>query len=350
MELLNNLSGSKQNDIFLALDNMPNHLRLPYCDEMSHNLTEQDGKGINNIVFCGLGGSALAGNLAKNWLYGRLSIPLEVIRGSVLPGYVNEHSLVIISSYSGDTAETLEAYEQASKNNVQIVVITHGGELLMRAEADNCTVLRLPDCHQPRFAVFAGLRALVCALQNMGLIAQLDAARELEDAADFLDEQKMLISPDIDHNNPAKNLAEMVASKQVVIYASPLVSASAYLWKISFNEDAKQLAWYNTYSELDHNELEGWQFPKPNNIVVLQLASQFETETMQHRIAVTTELVADASVTIKNIDLAGATPLQELLYSVVLASFTAGYTAIINGVDPEEVRQVSKLKSKLAKK
>jgi len=349
MKSLNAISVERQNGIFADINTMSTHLRLPYGDDMRYSLTPLDGTGITNIVFCGMGGSALAANLAKNWLYSRLQVPLEVVRGSVLPGYVNEHSLVIISSYSGDTTEALAAYEQANKNNVQMIVLTNGGQLMSRARAENRTMLSLPSCDQPRFAIFAGLRALTCALQNMGLISEIDAARELEDAADFIDEQKMLLSPDIEHNNQAKLLAEAMVSKQIVIYATPLVSSAAYIWKISLNEDAKQLAWYNTYSELDHNELEGWQFPKEKEVAILQLSSQFETPEMQKRVAVTTKLLNQHSITVQNVALAGKTSLQELLFAVILAGFSAGYLALLNDIDPIKVKEISKLKAELGK-
>lgn len=348
MKSFDDLMANSNNSIFTDIDIMTAHLRLPYGNDMQHSLTLSDGEGIENIVFCGMGGSALAGNLMKNWLYARLSTPLEVVRGSVLPAYVNEHSLVFISSYSGNTKETLEAYEQANKNNVQIIVITNGGELLERAQNDNRTILHIPDAKQPRFAVLASLRASACALQNMGLISDIDAARELEDAADFLDEQKMTLSPDIDADNAAKVLAYKLTNQQVVFYASPLVSSSAYVWKISINEDAKQIAWYNTYSELDHNEIEGWQFPKEKNLIIVELLSKFEDQTMTKRVDITSQLLKDISISTVQAALVGSTALQELLYSVMLAGYTAGYMAMLNNIDPVDVKLISKLKSKLA--
>ncbi len=343
---LTNIPQDKLNGIFSAIDAMPDHLSLPYGEDMRHALTREDGTGIYNIVFCGMGGSALAGNLLKNWLYTRLITPLEVCRGSQMPGYVNEHSLVIISSYSGDTAETLRAYEEAKKNNAQILVITNGGKLLQLARNENYTVLELPECSQPRFAIFAGLRALTCALQNMGLVS-IDVARELEDTADFLNTAKLRLVPDIDDDNAAKVLAEKLAGKPVIIYASPLLASAAYIWKISFNEDAKQMAWYNTYSELDHNELEGWRIPTHKEMGGLQLVSQFEDKTMKKRIQVTTSLIKEQGMVFNTMQMAGITPLQELLYAVMLAGYTAGYCALLNDVDPEKVPQVQKLKAEL---
>lgn len=344
---LTSIPPNKLNGIFSAVDAMPDHLYLPYGEDMRQALTKQDGEGIYNIVFCGLGGSALPGNLLKNWLYTKLTTPLEVCRGSQMPGYVNEHSLVIISSYSGDTAETLRAYEEARKNNAQILVVTHGGQLMQRAVADNCIILELPECSQPRFAIFAGLRALTCALQNMGLVS-IDVARELEDAADFLNTAKLRLVPDIDKDNAAKKLAEKLAGKPVIIYASPFLASAAYIWKISFNEDAKQMAWYNTYSELDHNELEGWKIPAHKELNGLQIVSQFEDKTMKKRIQVTAALIKDQGLLFNSMQMAGATPLQELLYAVVFASYTAGYCALLNDVDPEKVPQVQKLKAQLS--
>ena len=337
------------NKIFDAIDAQPDQLRANYADSMRNDITPKIGEGITNVVLAGMGGSAIAGDILKNWLGERLEVPFEVVRDYNLPGYLDPHSLVVVSSYSGNTEETLAAYEYASKMNAQIVVMAHGGKLLELANQHGHWLLQLPKAEQPRFAVLAGLKALACTVEDLGLVGGADLRRELEDAANYLDEAKALFSLDNQtEDNPARKLAGLLQDKVALIYASSALASAAYKWKINLNEDSKQMAFCNYFPEFDHNELEGWHLPKnKSEFVAIQLESSLEIEQMQKRIAATKEVLKDHGFDPVKISAMGTTKLDQLLYTILLGDYVSAYLAELNAVEPLEVKLVEGLKDKL---
>lgn len=333
-------------DFFSQLDSMPSQLRLSFGDEMAFDITQSDGLGISNVVVVGMGGSALCANIVKNWLYNKVNVPIDIVRGGSVPGYVNEKSLVIVSSYSGNTAETLDAYAHAIKNNAKIIVMCSGGKLGDLALVNNHTILKLPTVSQPRFAVLAGVRAIACVLEDMKLADGVDLRRELEDASYFLDKVKFNLSPDDDSDNPAEQLADKLSGKLPLIYASPLLSSIAYCFKISLNENAKQMAFYNTYSELDHNEIEGWE-DKSQKFALIQLVSKFESADMKKRIEITTDIIEKSGTEVTEAEILGETVLQQQLYAFLLANYVSGFVAKQNKIEPVKVKLIEELKKKL---
>jgi glucose/mannose-6-phosphate isomerase len=275
-----------KDNIFDMIGAQPDHLRRNFADTMHQDIIGEDGKGIANIVLAGMGGSALAANIIKNWLYDNLHVPFEVCRGYNLPDYVGPNTLVIASSYSGNTEETLSCYDQAMGQGAKIVVMTAGGKLMELAKKNNQTVLDLPADFQPRLAVLGGLKALACLFEDMKLVSATDLRGQLINTADFLDKMKFQMSPDASEGNLAMEIAEELAGKIGLIYAGSALGSAAYKWKIDINENGKQLCFYNTYPELNHNEFQGWMFPKDKAVASVQLQSNLEDKQMQKRMAI----------------------------------------------------------------
>jgi len=329
------LTDLDKHKVFNAIDQQPNQLRQNYADGMCDDITELMGVGIHNVVMAGMGGSALAGNVLKNWLYSRLSVPFEVVRGYSLPEYVNEHTLVILSSQSGNTEETLSTLEYAEKMNTRIVIIASGGKLVDIAKQKNLLLMELEKAEQPRFNVFAGIKALACLLGDMGLAADVDLRRELQDVASWLDIQKSTINLDNDgDDNLSRSLAKQLVGKNVLYYTGPTLSSAAYKWKINTNENAKQMAFYNTYPEVNHNELQGWIFPKDKSMVTVQLESSFDSERIQKRMKVMREMHQKNGFDPIRVTAVGETPLQQLFYSIMLSDYTTCFLGILNDIDP----------------
>lgn len=333
--------------VLSLIDSQPEQLRDNYADSMSDDITRQDNQGLNGIVFAGMGGSALAGNLFKNWVFERLLVPFEISRGYQLPGHISKNTLVVCSSYSGNTEEVLSAYWYAQKMNCQIAVITSGGKLLEEAKRQERWTLELPKGLPPRLAVFAGLKALACLVADLGLVEAVDVRRELLDASNFLDVQKAALNADAVSSNRARDLAKQLEGKVPLIYAGPGLGSAAYYWKISMNENAKQAAFYNTFPELNHNEFQGWQFPQDKNIQPIVLRSSFDGEKMYHRMQLTEQLLDRFDYHPINVGAVGQTPLEQLLYTVMLGDYISVYLAELNGVEPLEVSLIEELKKKL---
>lgn len=297
-----------------------------------------------NIVYCGMGGSALAALLSLSWP--GYKVPFEVCRNYDLPYYIGEKTLVIVSSYSGNTEETLEALKKAEEKGAKIAVIAGGGKLAEAAEAKGYPLARLPKAEQPRYAVFYNLKALLDLLAPTGLLNQDNIGSELSSASEFLQQAAVNWLPTVPTGqNPAKKLAMELAGKSPVIYAGPLLAPAAYKWKISFNENAKNVAWWNQFPELNHNEFIGWaSHPVDKPYGVIDLRSNLEHPRVQKRFEVTERLLSGLRPAPYVVQAQGDNAIQQLLWTVAFGDFVSIYLALINGVNPAPVELVEKFK------
>ena len=208
----------------------------------------QPSQTINNVVFVGMGGSGLAAKVYKSWP--GINLPFEIIQDYDLPSYVDQNTLVIVSSYSGNTEEAISNITQAldedkpEDKRPMIVVITSGGQLQEIANQHKLATLTLPGGYQPRMTLGYQLRALCELFDAIGVSSE--TVSSLEETADWLKDKLDLWAPTVAaKDNIAKKLALDIVGKSVVIYASTKFAALAYKWKISFNENSKTVAWWN---------------------------------------------------------------------------------------------------------
>lgn len=311
---------------------------------------DHDGRDVTKVVITGMGGSALAGLLAKALLEEELFIPFEVVRGYELPTYVDAGTLVIASSYSGNTEETISALEQARGRGAQIAVLAAGGKLVEVAKAEGIARVVLPGGMQPRMAMLANMRALVTLLVHFGVVSDT-LNSDLAATADWLHEQSAQWVPDVSTDkNDAKQLALLAVGKTPVIYGGRLTGPVAYKWKISWNENAKNVAFWNELPEFNHNEFIGWSsHPVEKPFVVFDLLSSFEHPGILKRFEVSDRLLSGLRPKANPVHLAGDTVLQQLLWGCILADFVSIYVAILNGVDPTPVDLVEKFKAEMVK-
>jgi glucose/mannose-6-phosphate isomerase len=305
--------------------------------------------GLYNVVYVGMGGSALAASLVGTWP--RVAIPFEVVRGYNLPDYVNDHTLVIVASYSGNTEEALSALAEAETKGAQIVVIAGGGKLKEAAEAKQYPWVELPKAAQPRYAVLYNFRALLEILAAAGLLDRESVMAELEKAAPFLSSTTAAWRPDVPTaNNPAKQLAQELVGKSVVVYGGPKLYPAAYKWKISFNENAKHIAWAGQYPEFNHNEFLGWsKQPTDKPYAVIDLRSSFEHERVQKRFEVSARLLSGMRPDPHVVEAQGETVLEQLLWTIAYGDFVTLYLALLNGLNPAPVDLIEKFKQELNK-
>lgn len=310
---------------------------------------EHDGRRITRIVVAGMGGSALAALLAKSWLSAELPVPFEVVRTYDLPAYVDYETLVIVSSYSGNTEETLSCLQQARERNAQLAIITSGGALQEQAERDNIAYVALPAHLQPRMAVIYNLRALVACLAHFSLVAH-DRFAEISATADWLNQQSRQWTKEVSTDkNYAKQLALTAVGKTPIFYAGSLMAPVAYKWKISWNENAKNVAFWNELPEFNHNEFIGWtSHPIEKPFAVFDLISQFEHPQILKRFDVSDRLLSGQRPKATPVQLEGASVIAQMLWGSILADFVSIYVAILNGVDPTPVPLIEKLKHELA--
>ena len=309
---------------------------------------DHDGRAITTIVVSGMGGSALAALLIKSWLKPTTMPPLEVVRSYELPQYVNESTLVIVDSYSGNTEETIAACDEAIRRGAQVAVVASGGILIERATQNSMCYVQVPAGIQPRMAVIINLRALLKLMIHFGVVEQ-QWYDHIEEAAGWLDSSIVDWAPDVSTDkNLAKQIALFAAGKTAVFYGGELTAPLAYKWKISWNENAKNVAFWNQYSEANHNEFMGWaSHPVDKPFFVVDLISSFEHPQILKRFEATDRLLSGKRPKALSLHLQGDTPLQQLLLSSILADYVSIYLAVLNGVDPTPVDLIEKLKTQL---
>jgi glucose/mannose-6-phosphate isomerase len=298
----------------------------------------------NNIVFAGMGGSALGASLSQSWP--GYSVPFEICRSYTVPAYTGQDTLFIASSYSGNTEETLSALKQAEERGAQIIIISTGGTLTEIAQLHGHAYIQLPEVGQPRFAVFESYKALLAVLIRAG---QVHDFNDLTRAAELVRTACAEWGPAVStSSNQAKQIALELMGKSVVIYAGPLLYPAAYKWKISFNESAKNIAWCNQLSEFNHNEFEGWvSHPIDKPYAVVDLRSKLEHPQIQKRFELSAKLLSGKRPAPLVIEPRGSTLVEQLLWTTALGDFVSIYLAILNGVDPTPVDLMEKLKRDL---
>ncbi len=304
-------------------------------------------KNVYNVAYAGMGGSALAALLAHSWP--ALREPFEVVRDYDIPAYVDGDTLFVASSYSGNTEETLSALAQAEAKGAQIAVITSGGKLKEIAEAKGYPLAVLPQIGQPRYAVLSNFRALLLILRAAELVDDSVWA-ELERVAGKVSEAVKTWQPDVPTSqNPAKQLALELIGKSIVVYAGPKLYPAAYKWKISFNENAKHVAWVNQYSEFNHNEFLGWtKQPLDKPYAVVEIRSPLENERIQKRFEVSERLLSGLRPAPHVVVPQGESIFEQLAWSAVFGEFVSIYVALLNGLNPTPVDLIERLKRELA--
>lgn len=308
-----------------------------------------DDRAITSVVVAGMGGSALAALVAKVLLNRELPLSFEVVRTYDLPEYVNEHTLVIASSYSGNTEETLSALEQAQEKGAQIGILASGGKLIGAAQARDIAYVTLPSGIQPRMAVLYNLRGLFSLLETFGVVSD-KWLKELGSLAEWLKSETNKWTPNVPtEHNYAKQIALEAVGKSPVFYGSPLTAPLAYKWKISWNENAKNVAFWNEYPEFNHNEFLGWSsHPIEKPFAVFDLKSQFDRPRVLQRFELSDRLLSGLRPHAQTLELKGETLLAQLVWGSILADFASTYVALLNQVDPTPVVLIEKLKQELA--
>lgn len=302
---------------------------------------------VQNIVVGGMGGSALAALVSQSWP--GYSLPFEIMRNYEIPGYVSNKTLFIASSYSGNTEETIEALHKAEKEKAHIIVIAAGGKLADIAKEKNYPYAAIPSGMQPRYAVLYNFKAIITILEKAGFVHKSAASKSLHAAGDFIKESVSAWRADVKTDkNEAKQLALELSGSTPVIYAGPELFPAAYKWKISFNENAKNVAWCNQFPEFNHNEFLGWtSHPIQKPYKIIQLMSSFEHKRTQKRFEVTNKLLSGRWPNPFIVQAKGDTLLEQLLYLIALGDFVSIYLALLNGLNPTPVDLIEKFKTEL---
>jgi glucose/mannose-6-phosphate isomerase len=319
------------------------HLRDALWRVDSANLAPVDAHG--GLIVAGMGGSSVGGRLASGALGPRLRRPLALAMGYDIPAWIGEETLVLCSSYSGSTEETLATYDAAKAAGAPRIAATTGGPLAERAREDGVPVVPLPGGFQPRAAVGY---SLVTALEAAALCGAAPSLREEIDAAAALaTELAREWGPGGDEDGEAKRLARALHGTIPVITGAGLTASVAYRWKCQINENSEIPAFASKLPEHDHNEIVGWGGAE-RRLGAIFLEDPEGDERAARRIEVTAELAGEGAAVVERVTAQGATRLERLVSLVLLGDLVSLYLAVLRGVDPVHVHAIDTLKDRLA--
>ena len=297
-------------------------------------------KEIKNILVSGLGGSGIGGNLAGEFIGKQLKVPMQVNKDYFLPRYINENTLVIISSYSGNTEETLQAFTTALEKNAHIVCITSNGKILEKAKEKNIDHIIIPGGMPPRACLGYSLVQQLFVLKHFGLTDD-SFISSIEQSIQLLDQEENNIKDE------AKSIAGNLSGKLPVIYVCADMEAVAIRYRQQFNENGKILCWHHVIPEMNHNELVGWR-KKDDNLAVLLLRNKDDYARNRQRIDICKKIISEYTPHIIEIFSKGSDHIQKALYLIHLGDWLSFYLAQNKNMDAVEVKVIDHLKGKLA--
>ncbi len=311
-----------------------------YLEEFYPQLEFEEGLSLNldghrGVIFCGMGGSAIVGDLVKSWLeHRKFDKPVFSYRGYALPSFVKDDFLVVCVSYSGNTEETLSNFLDAVKRGIRPVCLSSGGRLMELAHKHGCRHVKLPSGFAPRFALGFMLSKALCL---MGIERE-----ELEDARENLSESVELIK------ERAKSIALRFQNRIPLIYATPLTEAVATRWKAEINENAKSPCYRAVLPEMHHNEVVGLSNPLTRNkFAFLIMHDVKDTERVKLRVEITLRVLKEYGVNPIHLSYEGNSYLSRMLSLIHTGDWVSLYLAELYGYDPMPVRAIDSIKEML---
>jgi glucose/mannose-6-phosphate isomerase len=338
------VSAGDPTDQFPEALNLAEHLRDALWRVESAAIEPRDSPG--GLVVAGMGGSAIGAQLAIAVLGDRVSRPMSVTRDYALPPWTTPDTTVLCASYSGETEETLAAFDAAGAVGARRIVCTTGGALAASARAEKVPVIPLPGGFQPRAAIGYGLVVALEVAALSGVAASIHT--EIDVAAAHADELAGQWGPGAPEDSLAKRLARALRGTIPIIIGAGLTAPVAYRWKTQFNENAKSPAFAGELPEIDHNEIVGWRrTPSLGRLSAVFLDDCDLHPRVRTRIELSRRLIADGTAASELVESVGQTRAERLVSLILLGDLVTLYVAILDGVDPAEIDVLNELKAAL---
>jgi glucose/mannose-6-phosphate isomerase len=334
-------------DMLGTVGALPSHVADAYrTGRAATGLPDLDG--LTSVVCLGMGGSAVAGDVFRVAFRERLGLPVDVNRSPILPEFAGPHTLVVASSYSGNTAETLAAFREALERGCRIMAVTGGGSLASECAAHGVAAVSVPGGLQPRAAVGHLTFAMLGALESARLLPRL--SDDVATTVDALGHAVAELGPDVPlARNRAKALAESLGERFPVVWgAEGVASVAAMRWKTQMNENGKVPAFAAAMSELDHNEVVGWTPPFGETFAVIGLRHPGEPPGVAERFPLSADIARDAGAIYEEVTVGAGSPLATLFGLLIVGDYASCYVALRRGVDPTPVVAIDRLKAALA--
>ena len=301
-----------------------------------------------NIVVAGMGGSAIGGDVVKTIVHQELKIPFFVNRNYTLPNWVNEKTLVICSSYSGNTEESLSAYEDALKKGAMVCGISTGGQLSEKIKSERFDLITIPGGLQPRAALAYSFVPMLYLLRKIGLISN-SLIDNLSSSITSL-ENKRDVSSVGNISNPIFKMAKDIYGMIPIIYGiTDTTSVVALRWKGQLCENSKMLAYHNEIPEMNHNEIVGWGNNPDllSELSVIWLKDKNDNKRVRARQNITKTLLNDINIMQHEVIAEGENNVERLLDLINYGDWLSYWCAILHDTDPSPVEKIDKLKKAL---
>ena len=327
----------KMNDY---INDFSNHLRDAM--EIANNTALSPcTKEIRNILICGLGGSGIGGTIVSDIISSKVNIPIAATKDYSIPNFVNEHTLVIANSYSGNTEETLYALEKCQARGAEIAVITSGGKLKTIAEENKYNKIIIPGNQPPRAMFGYAFTELFFMLNHYGIIDD-SFKSDFDKAITLIDTEKA------DIQKQAMNLAKKMYKQTPVIYVAKGFEGVAVRFRQQLNENSKMLGWHNVVPEMNHNELLGWR-TNVDDLAVVYFRNKCDYDRNQIRMDINKKVISKFTSNITEIWSKGDSLIENSLYHISVGDWTSWYLSEMNNVDAIEIDVIDFLKGELAK-
>ncbi len=330
---------------------------LSTIEQMPKNLSEGVRLGTrmsllrfspSKVVVCGMGGSAIGGDLLCEWVSSISEVPCSVHRSYSVPSHIDKDSLVIVASYSGDTEETLNMFEAAQKKGARIVAIASGGELAHSAEKLGIPCAKIPTGMMPRASLGFMMGAMIGILERTQMVS---SGEQVEETVRVLKSVIDSCKPSVKTaDNPAKRLAHELMGHVPVVVGYGLSRPVAKRWANQLNENAKSLAFSSEIPELDHNEIVGWMKDGlSRGFAAVILDNEQGNSALSRRVEATKNMLTRVA-SVHRVKSLGRGPLAQMFSLVLVGDYVSVYLGILRGEDPSANEPIDELKSVLAKK
>ncbi|MBN4070985.1 bifunctional phosphoglucose/phosphomannose isomerase [Crocinitomix catalasitica] len=298
-------------------------------------------EAIDQILVCGLGGSGIGGKIVSLLLERELKVPFLTVNDYEIPEWVNENTLVIASSYSGNTEETLSAIEACANRGAEIAVITSGGKLADLSKENGWNLILIPGGQQPRAMLSYSLVQQIYLLSHYGLISH-EAIDQLKRVSEHLDSEEEVI------RKQAETLAGNIYSKTIIIYAGSLFEGVAVRFRQQINENGKELCWHHILPEMTHNELVGWAGGS-EQFAPIFISSGLNHPRTQKRWEICKGIIKKYTSNVFEIESKGENLIEQVFYTIHFTDWVSLYISEIKKIDPIEVDVISHLKSEMSR-
>ncbi|MCL5411161.1 MAG: bifunctional phosphoglucose/phosphomannose isomerase [Patescibacteria group bacterium] len=335
-----------------SVEQLPNQVRQTWEDVSKFEVPESYQQ-IRNVVVAGMGGSALGARIIQGLYFDQLKIPLTIVNGYDLPQFVNQETLVILSSYSGTTEETLSSFSHAKERGAKIVGIAVGGKLPELLNADGYPMFvfepKYNPCNQPRMAIGYSVLAQLGVFQKAGLIDL--AQEEVAGIIQTLEEANTKFGFGVSTaGNLAKQIAQKFFGKDIILVGSEFLTGNTHTFQNQLHENSKNFATYLIIPELNHHSMESLSHPLTNseNLIFLMINSDLYFSKVKTRFEVTKDVITRNKIEVLGFKPQASSKLLQSFETLAFGSYVCFYLAMLNELDPSPIPWVDYFKEKLS--